>query len=121
MLVAPPNVDERPLDTRLISFGPAPKVKLPFPTILVGSENDPYCSFSHAQKLARRWDARFVNAGHFGHINAESKIGNWPYGLYLLSDLLTDASAWVGATSSLLSRYDKRYHSQLQFQSKEYR
>lgn len=88
MLVAPPNVDSRPNDPRIGAFGPAPRVTLPFPTLLVGSENDHYCTFEHAQKLARRWGARFVNAGRFGHINADSGIGDWPYGLYLLADLL---------------------------------
>lgn len=88
LLVAPCNVDSHPLDERLKQFGPAPRVKFPFPTVVVGSENDPYCTFDHARKLARKWGARFVNAGRFGHINAESGIGNWPYGLYLLEDLL---------------------------------
>lgn len=88
MLVAPPNVDNRSNDPRILEFSPAPRVILPFPTLLVGSENDHYCSFDHAQKLARRWGARFVNAGRFGHINADSGIGDWPYGLYLLADLL---------------------------------
>lgn len=91
MLVAPPSVDNCPLDSRLANFAPAPRVILPFPTILVGSENDPYCSLRHAGKLARRWGARFVNAGPFGHINAASAIGDWPYGLYLLRSLLSEA------------------------------
>jgi hypothetical protein len=38
--------------------------------------------------LARRWRARFVNAGLFGHINADSGIGEWPYGLSLLDTLM---------------------------------
>lgn len=88
MMVAPPNVDSRPNDPRIVAFSPVPRVPFPFPTLLVGSENDHYCSFEHAQKLARRWGARFVNAGRFGHINADSDIGDWPYGLYLLADLL---------------------------------
>ncbi len=88
LLVAPCNVDSHPVDPRLKQFGPAPRVKFPFPTIVVGSENDPYCTLDHTKKLARKWGARFVNAGRFGHINAESGIGDWPYGLYLLGDLL---------------------------------
>jgi predicted alpha/beta hydrolase family esterase len=92
LLVAPPSVDNCPLDSRLANFAPAPRVFLPFPTILVGSENDPYCSLRHANKLARRWGARFVNAGPFGHINAASGIDDWPYGLYLLRGLLSQES-----------------------------
>ena len=93
LLVAPPSVDNCPLDSRLANFAPAPRVVLPFPTILVGSENDPYCSLRHAGKLARRWGARFVNAGPFGHINAASGIDDWPYGLYLLRSLLSEAES----------------------------
>jgi uncharacterized protein len=111
MLVAPPNVDHRPVDSRLTNFGPAPKVKLPFPTVLVGSENDHYCSFEHAQKLARRWGARFVNAGRFGHINADSGIGDWPYGLYLLADLLKPE--YPGENREAIERI-ARYHRRRQ-------
>jgi uncharacterized protein len=90
LLVAPPNVDCVPKGSKLADFAPAPKVMLPFDTLLVASENDPYCSRQHAEKLARRWGARFVNAGFFGHINADSQIGEWPYGLSLLDSLATN-------------------------------
>jgi predicted alpha/beta hydrolase family esterase len=87
LLVAPPDVDSVAKGSKLADFGPAPRTFLPFPSLLVGSLNDPYCAVQHAQKLARRWRARFVNAGLFGHINAESDIGDWPYGLSLLDTL----------------------------------
>lgn len=87
LLVAPPNVDTVSKGSPLADFGPAPRTFLPFRSILVGSLNDPYCAIQHAQKLARRWRARFVNAGLFGHINADSGIDNWPYGLSLLDTL----------------------------------
>ncbi len=88
LLVAPPDVDSVAKGSKLAGFGPAPRTFLPFPSLLVGSLNDPYCAFQHAQKLARRWRARFVNAGLFGHINADSGIGEWPYGLSLLDTLM---------------------------------
>ncbi len=87
LLVAPPDVDSVTKGSLLADFGPAPRVFLPFPTLLVGSQNDPYCEIQHTQKLARRWRARFINAGLFGHINADSDIGDWPYGLSLLDSL----------------------------------
>ncbi len=87
MLVAPPNVDCVPKGSKLADFAPAPKVTMPFQTLLIGSENDPYCSRQHAEKLARRWGARFINAGFFGHINADSGIGEWPFGLSLLDSM----------------------------------
>jgi predicted alpha/beta hydrolase family esterase len=51
------------------------------------NSNDPYCGIQHAQKLARRWRARFINAGLFGHLDADSGIGEWRYGLSLLDTL----------------------------------
>jgi uncharacterized protein len=87
LLVAQPDVDSVTKGSKLADFAPAPRTFLPFPTFLVGSQNDPYCSVQHAQKLARRWRARFINAGLFGHINADSDIGDWPYGLSLLDTL----------------------------------
>jgi predicted alpha/beta hydrolase family esterase len=47
---------------------------LPFPSILVGSENDP-CSVARAQAMAQGWGSRFVNAGAAGHINTASGLG----------------------------------------------
>jgi hypothetical protein len=88
LLVAPPDVDNIAKGSPLADFGPAPRTFLPFPALLVASQNDPYCGIQHAQKLARRWRARFVNAGLFGHINADSGIGEWPYGLSLLDTLM---------------------------------
>ncbi len=92
MLVAPPNVDCVPKGSKLADFAPAPKVTMPFNTLLVGSENDPYCNRQHAEKLSRRWGARFVNAGFFGHINADSGVGDWPYGLSLLDSLASNGN-----------------------------
>lgn len=71
LLVAPPDVDNVAKGSKLADFGPAPRTSLPFPSLLIGSLNDPYCTVQHAQKLARRWRARFINAGLFGHINAD--------------------------------------------------
>src|SRR3546814_4060092 len=55
--------------------------------IVFASDNVPYAKTAQVWRLARRWDARFVNAGPFGHINAESEIADWPYGQYLLASL----------------------------------
>lgn len=88
LLVAPPEVDFFPLDPRLESFAPTPLHSLPFPAILVGSRNDPYMGFRTAQRLARTWGARFADAGASGHINADSDLGDWEFGQFLLGQLL---------------------------------
>lgn len=93
LLVAPPEVDYFPLDHRLTSFAPTPAALLPFPSILVASHNDPYISFRTARRLARTWGSRFADAGQVGHVNAESNLGDWPFGQFLLRQLLSGRGA----------------------------
>jgi predicted alpha/beta hydrolase family esterase len=72
-------------------FGVEPAVavpQLPFPSTVIGSENDPWLTLEGARHWARRWGSEFINAGSLGHINAESQLGNWPFGLALLDDLV---------------------------------
>lgn len=88
LLVAPPEVDDAPIDERLRPFAPIARARLPFPSILAASRNDPYASFGRAKRMARIWGSRLIDAGSLGHINADSKIGNWPYGRYLLDRLI---------------------------------
>ena len=88
LLVAPPEVDFFPLDPRLETFAPTPQHELPFPSILVASRNDPYMGFRTAQRLAKAWGSRFADAGKSGHINADSQLGDWQFGQFLLGLLL---------------------------------
>ncbi|MEN3931472.1 alpha/beta hydrolase [Microvirga sp. W0021] len=60
----------------------------PFPSVLVASQNDPYCSFEQAQKLAEKWGSTLADAGHVGHINTESGHGPWPEGLMRFAGFL---------------------------------
>jgi predicted alpha/beta hydrolase family esterase len=88
LLVAPPDVEDRPLDRRLTRFAPVPAGALPFPSVLVASRNDPYLTMAQARGLARRWGARLADAGEAGHINAASELGDWAFGRLLLNTLL---------------------------------
>lgn len=88
MLVAPPDIDRGRLSDDLSGFGPIPAARLPFPSIVVSSSNDPWCSIGRARAIAASWGARFVNAGACGHINVDSGFGPWPEGKALLNELL---------------------------------
>lgn len=88
LLVAPPEVDFFPRDERLTGFAPTPADALPFPSILVGSRNDPWIGFDTAKGLAKRWGSDFVDAGAVGHINADSRLGSWEDGKRQLERLL---------------------------------
>lgn len=88
LLVAPPDVDHAPIDERITPFAPTPSDPLPFRSILVASQNDPYIGYRKARRLARSWGSNFADAGRVGHINAESGLGDWPFGQFLLQQLL---------------------------------
>lgn len=95
LLVAPPEVDVAPLDSRLEQFGPAPKGPLPFPSIVVASHDDPYIQFHRVRRLAQFWGSRVADAGAVGHINADSDLGAWTFGQFLLGKL-TEATDHPG-------------------------
>lgn len=88
LLVAPGDAEQEALRAVLPSWSPIVRERLPFPAVLVGSRNDPYCSFTKAQALADAWGARFVDLGERGHVNAESGLGDWDEGLALLKPLI---------------------------------
>jgi predicted alpha/beta hydrolase family esterase len=87
LLVAPPDVEENPVDRRLTRFAPLPTSLLPFPAIVVASRNDPYAQICQVRRIAQRWGAKFVDGGAIGHANARSGIGEWNFGLGLLQQL----------------------------------
>ena len=90
LLVAPGDTEAPALKDRLPGWSPIARQALPFPSILVGSQNDPYCTAERAQALARDWGARWVDLGAAGHINADSSLGEWPQGQALLQTFLKD-------------------------------
>jgi uncharacterized protein len=90
LLVAPGDVAQPALQEILPGWLPIEGRPLPFRSIVVGSDNDPYCSAERAQQLARNWSARWVGLGAAGHINADSSLGDWPEGHTLLQTLLKD-------------------------------
>ncbi|MDV6375142.1 RBBP9/YdeN family alpha/beta hydrolase [Deinococcus arenicola] len=95
LLVAPADPEQSGLDTlhpQLAALAPLPTAALPFPALLVYSENDPYCTPERAEALAEAWGAAAVSAGEAGHINVESGHGDWPDGEILLSEVL---HAWT--------------------------
>ncbi len=92
LLVAPGNPEQDNLRTALPGWLPVMAQKLPFPSMLVGSRNDPYCSWERAVQMADAWGAQMVDAGAAGHINSESKLGDWDEGHVLLQQLMKDES-----------------------------
>lgn len=91
LLVAPGDPEREELRAVLKSWSPIVLQRLPFASVLLGSQNDPYCNIERAQHFAHGWGSRFTDYGHCGHINADSGLGDWPDGLALLEQLKTSA------------------------------
>jgi uncharacterized protein len=70
-----------------------PQLSLPFPSVVVGSANDPWMSLERSAHWADLWGSDFVNLGNAGHINAESGFGPWSEGLSLYARLRRAAEA----------------------------
>jgi predicted alpha/beta hydrolase family esterase len=85
LLVAPADPERRGV---LADFAPVPYQPLPFRSVLVASDNDPYCPVRLAGAYARAWGSDFVRLPNAGHINIESGHGDWPLGLALLQSLV---------------------------------
>lgn len=81
MLVAPADPDKFNVLSLLPESAPD------FPSVLVGSSNDPWCSLMKASWLAERWDSLFINLGACGHINSASGFGPWLDGLDIFAKL----------------------------------
>ncbi|WP_299876030.1 alpha/beta hydrolase [uncultured Cocleimonas sp.] len=89
LMVAPADIEsDQHTPEVLRNFAPMPIQNLPFPSIVVTSDNDPYVSLSRAQYFADCWGSRFINYGPYGHLNAESGLGNWEYGKELIEQLI---------------------------------
>lgn len=90
LLVAPPDTERADTPPALSLWRPMPMQRLPFPATLVASTDDPYCSLDRAGALAQAWGAALVVAGARGHLNSDSDLGDWPAGLALFHELLSD-------------------------------
>ena len=88
-LVAPPWLTENDrCPAQLADFLPMPLRRLPFPSLFVASEDDPYLPIEVAARLASAWGSRFVDVGRQGHINVASGHGPWEIGEELLRDFI---------------------------------
>lgn len=87
LLVAVPDPDGGNFPKQAQGFSPLPMKRLPFPSIVVSSQDDPYGGSPYARICAGKWGSTLVDIGRAGHINGASRIGRWPHGLELLNTL----------------------------------
>jgi predicted alpha/beta hydrolase family esterase len=78
LLVAPPDTERDDLRQQLPGWSPLPRGRLPFPSVVIASSDDPFCTPGRARQLAADWGADYLDAGPCGHLNADSGLGDWP-------------------------------------------
>ena len=98
LLVAPADPDRR---APLVDFAPVPYHTLPFRSVVVASNNDPYCPVRTAGAYARSWGSEFVRLQNAGHINIDSGFGAWPLGLALLQSLVETPLVFKATTPAI--------------------
>ncbi|AYD04359.1 alpha/beta hydrolase [Neorhizobium sp. NCHU2750] len=81
LLVAPCSLDAAlKLHPCMIDFGHEPLERLPFPSLVVGSLNDPYMGVQQLERHMKAWGSELATIGFAGHINVASGFGRWPEG-----------------------------------------
>ncbi|HUE94288.1 alpha/beta hydrolase [Pseudomonas sp.] len=84
LLVAPADVERANCPPALQNFAPIPQHLLPFPSQLVGSDNDSAASAARAIELARDWGSDAAILSGAGHINVKSGHQRWEQGFAYL-------------------------------------
>ena len=93
LLVAPSDTEASSYPAGPTGWQPMPLAQLPFPSIVVASSDDDYCTLQRARRFADAWGSRFVDIGAAGHINSASGLGAWAKGRELLAELLAQPDA----------------------------
>lgn len=87
LLVAPADVERNDCPEPLRNFAPMPSLRLPFPSVLIGSSNDHAATAQRALKFAQVWGSEAVILPNAGHINVQSGHHLWEQGFSWLYQL----------------------------------
>jgi predicted alpha/beta hydrolase family esterase len=91
LLVAPSDVEAAGFPAGTHNFSPPALERLPFRSIVVGSNDDPYITVQRAEMFARSWGSEYVDLGGAGHINASAGFGRWEFGYELVQRLASES------------------------------
>lgn len=78
-----------------------PDGRLPVPSTVVASDNDPWMSVASTRRWAQRWGSAWLTLGEAGHINTESGFGPLPL-----------ARRWVTAMGARLAAERRPEHAE---------
>ncbi|HDR9588107.1 TPA: serine hydrolase family protein [Burkholderia stabilis] len=77
---------------------PVPTERLPFPSIVAASRNDPLARFERAEALAAGWGSKLVDLGEVGHLNPASGYGEWHDAERLIGEVAALGESHSGLT-----------------------
>jgi predicted alpha/beta hydrolase family esterase len=94
LLATPPDIT-RPLPEGYPTFDaleaggwlPVPRARLPFPSLVASSSNDPLADAAEVASLARDWGSNLMDLGEVGHLNPAAGFGPWPLAGRLIAGL----------------------------------
>jgi predicted alpha/beta hydrolase family esterase len=87
-LVAMPDVERTDFPKVCIGFTPMPRIELPFASIMVASENDPYISSTELKVWAEMLGSEFISVGNRGHIGSLANVEYWKEGQDLFANFV---------------------------------
>jgi hypothetical protein len=88
LLIAPCDPNQGRATELVRRFGCFAFTKLPIPTTVIASSDDPYASIGRGYAIARTWGSQVVEAGEVGHIDVNSRLGSWRWGQDVLDKII---------------------------------
>jgi predicted alpha/beta hydrolase family esterase len=89
-LVAMPDMERDDFPPQCQGFSPVPRIRLPFPSLMVGSRNDPFIGIDALLEWAVVLGSEFVDVGNRHHIGSAAGLGDWLEGRVLFERFLSE-------------------------------
>ena len=87
LLVDAPDLERADLPPNLHTWRPTVRARLPFPSLMVGRRDDPWCACERAAQMARDWGSRWLLEDPLTHAGGDAGRGDWCEAWALLQTL----------------------------------
>jgi predicted alpha/beta hydrolase family esterase len=92
-MVAVPDVQSINVPDAISGYQTPPLEKLPFPSLVLASTDDPYSGLDRIKYFAKTWGSELISIGDLGHVNTDSNLGEWSEGKNLLNKFIESLDA----------------------------
>ena len=86
--MAVPDLQSVNFPEAISGYQTPPLEKLPFPSLVLASTNDPYSKLERTKYFAETWGSELISIGDLGHVNNDSNLGKWSEGKNLLKKFI---------------------------------